>query len=174
MNPSYPISMDGFATHLSATITCAIRSGAIWPHSPILELGCGHYSTPLLSSIAKIQNRKFKVITSSAQWAQSFSDLACEFESIEYERWPDVDLCDAEWGMVLIDNEESSHRRFAQLFKLPKHAKVVVLHDANRIDEQNISWGPIQLLYEHLYFFERYQPSTAILSQEINPKEWFE
>lgn len=163
--------MDGYATHLNATITCAIRSGILWPGSPILELGCGHYSTPLLASIARIQNRKFKVITSSTEWSRSFSNLDCEMELIEFERWQDISFNDREWGMVLLDNEETAAARYDQLFKLSGDAKAVVFHDANRVD--SATWGLMTLFYKHLFFSDQYLPSTAILTQEVDPEKWF-
>ncbi|MBS0604558.1 MAG: hypothetical protein JSS60_05915 [Verrucomicrobia bacterium] len=164
--------MNGYATHLVPSITAAIHSGLLWPESPILELGCGHYSTPLLSSIAKTQGRKLHLITSNSQWASKFQDDPDELRLIDYSQWAEFAF-DGEWGMVLVDHEEHVIDRFAQLFKLNEKAKVVVFHDANRIADEGVSWSLIHMLYRHVYFYDRYSPQTAILSNYVDPSEWF-
>jgi hypothetical protein len=136
-------------------------------------LGCGHYSTAILASIAKSQNRRFEVVTSSDEWARTFTGLGASIEVIRHEDWPSKSFDTGPYGMVLVDHEELVSARFAQLFKLSDRAKIVVFHDANRIEEQGISWGMAHLLYRHIYFFEKYLPSTAILSHEADPAEWF-
>ena len=166
------VPMDPYSTHLVPTLTAAIQTGLLWPKSSILELGCGHYSTPLLASIAKTQGRNFQFITSDENWAKQFQSDPNRLQIIDFSHWPEYSF-EGEWGMVLVDHEELVSNRFAQLFKLNEKAKVVVFHDSNRIDEQNISWGLIHMLYQHVYFYDRYYPRTAILSNFVDPSEWF-
>lgn len=165
--------MEPYSTHLVPTVTAAVRSGMLWPELPILELGCGHYSTPLLASIAKMQDRKLHVMTSDPVWAGHFEKDPHEIKWVKPSGWPEASL-EGDWGMVLVDHEEFVVCRFAQLLKLHQNAKVVVFHDANRIEEEGISWGLIQSLYKHVYFFDRYFPTTAILSNFVDPRSWFE
>ncbi len=164
--------MEPYATHQVPTITAAMRSGILWPELPILELGCGHYSTPLLASVAKAQERKLHIITSDPIWAKHFEKDPYDLKVIDKSSWS-THRFPGEWGMVLIDHEELVVHRFAQLFKLHQNAKVVVFHDANRIEELGISWGLIHALYRHVYFFDRYFPTTVILSNFVDPSEWF-
>ncbi len=165
-------SMEPYATHQVPTVTVAMRSGLLWPELPILELGCGHYSTPILSSISKIHNRKLHLITSDPIWAKHFQKDPYDLQVIDPDFWPTISF-PGEWGMVLIDHEELVVDRFAQLFKLNQIAKVVVFHDANRIGDEGVSWGLIHVLYRYVYFFDRYYPTTAILSNFVDPSEWF-
>jgi hypothetical protein len=165
-------SMDSYSTHLVPTITAAIQTSLLWPKSSILELGCGHYSTPLLSSIAKTHGRKFELITSDPTWAKQFQNDAHKLQIIKFSSWPGFSF-KGKWGMVLVDHEELAIHRYAQLFKLNNIAKVVVFHDANRIDEQGVEWGLINSLYRHVYFYNRYSPHTAILSNHVDPSKWF-
>ena len=137
------------------------------------ELGCGHYSTPLLSSVAKIQGRDFHLITSDLGWAKNFQGDPHQLRIIDFSMWPELSFED-EWGIVLVDHEEFVIYRYVQLLKLSQKAKIVVFHDANCIEEQYISWDPIRLLYRYVYFFDRYFPTTAILSNFVDPSKWFE
>jgi hypothetical protein len=153
-------------------MTAAIHTGLLWPNSSILELGCGHYSTPLLSSIAKTQGRDFQLITSDPAWAKQFQNDPDQLQLIDFSMWAEFPF-EGEWGMVLLDNEELVIDRSIQLFKLNEKAKVVVFHDADRIEQQGTSWGLIHMLYRHVYFYDRYCPHTAILSNYVDPSQWF-
>jgi hypothetical protein len=166
------VSSDPYSTHLVPSITAAMHSGLIWPTSTILELGCGHYSTPILSSIAKGQNRKFRLITSDANWAKPFEKDPHQLDLIDFSMWKGLEFQE-EYGMVLIDHEELVIDRFVHLFQLSERAKVVVFHDANRIDEMGVSWDAMHLLYRYIYFYDRYFPKTAILSNYVDPSHWF-
>lgn len=97
--------MNPYSTHLVPSITVAIHTGLLWPKSSILELGCGHYSTPLLSSIAKIQERNFQLITSDPDWLKQFQRDPDQLTLIEFSIWPEV-FFEGEWGMILVDHEE--------------------------------------------------------------------
>ena len=164
--------MDPYATHLEPTIAAAIHTGSLWPKSSILELGCGHYSTPLLSSIARAQKRNFQLVTSDPLWAKQFQKDPHQLQLIDFAAWPKVRFQE-EYGLVLIDHEELVIDRYSQLFKFNETAKVIVFHDSNRIDELGVSWGLIHALYRYVYFYDRYSPQTAILSNYVDPKEWF-
>ncbi len=164
--------MDPYATHLEATITAALQSGLLWPGSTLLELGCGHYSTPLLSSIAKAQNRPFHIISADESWLECFRSYADHAELIPFSSWGNYEFSE-EYGFVLVDHEELVKDRFAQLMRLHDKAKVIAFHDANRIADQDISWAPMHWLYKHIYFYERYNPTTALLSNETDPSIWF-
>lgn len=169
---SFVINPDPYSTHLVPSITAAINSGLLWPKSSILELGCGHYSTPLLSSIAKTQERRFHLITSDPEWAKHFQKDLCQLQLIDFSSWSQFPF-EGEYDMVLIDNEELVINRYMHLFNLYEKAKVVVFHDANRIDEMGISWDLIHTLYRYVYFYDRYYPKTAILSNHVDPGQWF-
>ena len=164
--------MHPYSTHLVPSMTAAFQSGLLWPKSSILELGCGHYSTPLLALVAKTQGRHFQLIASDPEWVKQFQKDPNQLQLIDFSMWQELPL-EGEWGMVLVDHEELVINRYAQLFKLHEKAKVVVFHDANRIEEQGVSWGPIHLLYRHVYFYDRYFPKTAILSNYVDPSTWF-
>jgi hypothetical protein len=164
--------MDLYATHLVPSMTAAVRSGQLWPGSPILEMGCGHYSTPWLSTLAKAQGRELHVITSDPQWGSLFEKDNLHLHLIQYAEWKELSW-DKEWGMVFVDGEEPEGERYQHLLRLSKKSKVVVMHDAEVIEQQGISWGLVHSLYRYVYFYERYVPTTVLLSNYADPREWF-
>ncbi len=164
--------MDPYATHLVPSMTAAVQSGQLWPASPILEMGCGHYSTPWLSTLAQAQGRELHVITSDPQWGSLFEKDNLHLHLIQYAEWKELSW-DKEWGMVFVDGEEPEGERYQHLLRLSEKSKVVVMHDAEVIEQQGISWGLIHALYRYVYFYERYVPTTVLLSNYVDPREWF-
>lgn len=167
------VEMEPYSTHLTPTVTAAVRSGILWPELPILELGCGHYSTPILSSIAKATDRELHVVASEPIWAGFFREDPQHLELISPENWPILTFS-AMWGMALIDHEQNELERVSQLLKLSEKAKVAIFHDANCLDEQSGIWQLLNCTYKYIYHYTRYHPTTAIFSNHIDPATWFE
>lgn len=113
--------MDAYATHQAALIKAALETDG-----DILELGCGDYSTPLLSVIAQHRGNKLVVKSSDPFWASQFSDIA-EVDLVDWATWEP----EGQWGLVLLDNEQLTYDRIKWLPKLAKIAKVIVMHDAD-------------------------------------------
>jgi hypothetical protein len=136
--------IDPYATHLEALIGTAMSTDG-----PILELGRGDYSTPLLKAIAKAQGREFKSQASNKEWASRFQDV----EIVDWDTWvPPLGY----WGMVFLDSEEHTHKRYERLHVLSTITNTIVLHDANepkRYDVLN-GWG--------ITLHVRHKPHTAV------------
>ena len=140
----------------------------------MLELGCGEYSTPMLASVAAAQSRKLTVVSSDSNWLAKYSYLEspdCELCLIERKEWPRVDL-EGDWGFVLLDNEQTVNDRFRLLKKLAHSARLVVFHDANVLEESGRSWQPISRLFRYIYVDRRREPSTAVVSNDVDPSVW--
>lgn len=144
--------MDAYATHLEALVM-AIASTT----GPILEMGCGDYSTPLLAAAARAQGRRFLVQSSDPEWSGRFHDLA-NVELVDWAAWQPQGA----WGLVLLDNEESTAGRLDRLGQLRGHAGMVVMHDADGAMTRP-SWGQRTGEWGSMRLFSRYRPWTAVL-----------
>ena len=167
--------MDPYATHLEATITCALQSGLHWPDSPILELGCGDYSTPQLAAIAKVQSRRLVVMASSHDWLERFDYLKggqVELQRVTNAMWPRVSLGNG-WGMALVDNEQRVVDRLQLVKRLSHSAHVVVLHDGDSLFDGEGVFHRLCRWFRHIHFETRRQPATVVLSNFIDPSDWF-
>lgn len=164
-----------YSTHLEITVASAVRSGLLFPKSTILELGCGFYSTPVLASIASAQARDLDVLSSNRQWLDRFKYLeshSIKRTLVEHANWPRVTFARA-YGMVLVDNEQTVKHRLRLVHRLAQIAKVVVLHDANAIDQEEGGWHPTRRHYRSIYIHRRQWPHTAVLSNHVQLSEWF-
>lgn len=116
--------MDGYATHLEALVNAALESDG-----DILELGCGDYSTPVLSAIAKHRGNKLVVNASDPAWASRYKDFA-EIVIVDWKTWQPK----GKWGMIFLDNEEHQPYRLMRVPKLLEHTPIVVMHDADQAE----------------------------------------
>ena len=132
-------------------------NAALARQGPILELGCGHYSTPLLAAIAAYQERKYLVQASNAEWAAKFVEDA-DVELVDWATWEPK----GEWGLVFLDSEEAVKDRIERLPALAKIAKLVVMHDAN-VAVQNPHWKECVQDYKQISMYHRHVPWTAVL-----------
>jgi hypothetical protein len=146
--------MDPYATHLDALVTVALAS-----EGPILELGCGDYSTPVLAAIARQQGRRFLVQASDKAWAKRYESHA-EIQMVNWAAWEPPA---GEWGLVFLDSEESTRERIERLPVLATITKTVVLHDAD------VSMGRPRWLHctagWNVALFKLHKPWTAVLTR---------
>ena len=111
--------MDPYATHQRLLIAAVMQT-----KGPIVEMGCGDYSTPLLAEIAGIQKRPFTVYTTAEQWGAKYRALADVHILHSWDQYP-YPKC----GLTLLDNEEYVRDRKKHVPRLLDTSAVVVCHD---------------------------------------------
>lgn len=155
--------MDRYATHLEALIRTALRT-----KGPILELGCGDYSTPLLVAFAEEQGRELLVQASDELWLDRFTSYegppSIRMELVTWSRWaPPTPQCSGEskWGFVFLDSEESTADRIRRLPALLAVTDIVVMHDADKAMARP-HWQEMSQLWQIIehYFLD---PQTTVL-----------
>lgn len=142
--------MDPYATHLEALVTTALSTTG-----PILEMGCGHYSTPLLAAIARHGGREFVVHASNREWAEKFADIA-SIQIVDWDNWEPP-----RFGMALLDSEEHTSRRLGKLPKLLERGGAVVVHDADIVSSYP-AWQST-VTGRAVEFYKRHKPWTAVI-----------
>jgi hypothetical protein len=144
--------MDPYSTHLEALVVAALMN-----NEDILELGCGHYSTPILSAICKAQNRNLFIAASNEKWLNQFKEYGeCEL----LNNWLNY-LFDKKYGMVFLDNEQVTSQRLMLIPKIMNITNVLVIHDADKM-VNNPNWKNFTEKYEQIWF-KKYIPHTVIL-----------
>jgi hypothetical protein len=145
-------NMDPYSTHLEALVYAALIN-----NEDILELGCGHYSTPVLHSICKNKNRKLHIISSNNDWLNQFKNFGeCEL----INNWQDYNFT-GKYGMVFLDNEQLTKDRIMLIPKIMQITNVLVVHDADKMIN-NPNWKNFTEQYNQIWF-KKYNPHTVIL-----------
>jgi hypothetical protein len=152
-----------YGSHLPALLTCVAAT-----KGPILEVGIGHYSTPVLHAFSK---RRLVSVEADLKWMDTFRD----FESLDHMFTYPADyasaleeLCAYQWGVVFLDAEPgSAHAARAALFV--DSAEFIVVHDYSS-EQVSKPFEPVLPLFKHHHVYTRYMPSTLILSQQEIPR----
>lgn len=147
--------VDGFSTHLGLLSRHALQAPV---GSTIVELGCGLYSSVILSEIAKARKLKYIIYYQGKEWQKIVEPFVeAEFRYVEnWEEWTHEEPC----HLAFLDNNEVVVKRFQRLPKLMRKASVVVVHDANTYGERGIN---IEEAYNIIEKEERLIPHTYVL-----------
>ena len=151
---------DPYASHLPV-LSRVLRS---LPPSPlhILEIGCGLYSTPLLSAFAHGCCGVFRCIESNPAWAgkmRGMLDIPIEdhspFKLPESVRQP--------WDVVFIDSEPADSRR-GYAVEMQPYAGTILLHDSNPDWDAAFGYSSIRSRWAYSHNFDMSYPNTLLLS----------
>jgi hypothetical protein len=111
--------MDPYASHQQLLIASALQS-----QGPMIEMGCGDYSTPLLAEIAAHQNRTFEVYTTDKAWGSKYESI-CKVNYIkDWSEYP-YPKC----GFTFQDSGEYVRDRKLHVPRLLETSDVVICHD---------------------------------------------
>ena len=97
---------------------------------PVIELGAGNYSTPILHEIAGSQGRHLTTVDNNADWLNRFKNFEWERHSLKLlSSWDDFTVT-TEYGLAFVDHADPpAHPRWLQVLKLIPTAGVIVIHD---------------------------------------------
>ncbi len=127
---------------------------------PILELGCGVFSTPFLHWACLPFKRQLVTYENVPQYYDLANHAKADFHEVHcITDWDAVDLSPA-WGIAFVDNDPEPERY--KLVARLAHAEYVVVHDTER---KRNGFEPIfeQFTYRYKYSSSG-APHTSVLS----------
>lgn len=132
---------------------------------PVLELGTGLFSTPLLHWLCIDQQRELV----SCENFREYYDLLKPFETathkivyIENDDWKGQNFEDTRWGMVLMDHHPKG-RRGKDAMRLADKADYIVVHDSDR-EGNPFHYDEAFPLFKYRYDWDYQSPHTTVLS----------
>lgn len=133
---------------------------------PVLELGMGVFSTPLLHTLCAKNNRLLVSFESDQDYVRGHRDFRTDLHKINFvENWDDVKIEDEKWGVVFIDHDPTS-RRHIEARALANTAKFVVIHDSE--PNRNCKYDEIYHLFKYRFDYKESTPWTTILSNFVD------
>ena len=153
--------IDPYATFLPALVHALGRMPG-----PVLEIGCGRFSTPILHLLCG--DRRVVSLEHSAIWHSRFAELASDTHEIcLVDDWATCELIDQPWAVALVDHEPRD-RRGPDLERLRRAGtKICVVHDA----EDGNYFGPFFDAWTHVRIDKMLYPWTALCSMTDSLKE---
>ena len=139
---------------------------------PIVELGCGHGSTPYLSKYADEKNKKLVSIDTNEEWTEKFKPLEGKNHSIfslkdknlpilEDEGYINSTLSDG-ISVLLVDNEPGE-RRHQDILSLYKECSIIVIHDSEHPGSSDYKYEKIWPLFK--YRINLYELPTLVFPE---------
>ena len=136
---------------------------------PVVELGMGWNSTPLLHWLCKEKGLYLSSFESDPDWIKLFVDFAEAGHNIEFidfvERKPHF-AGKADFGLVFVDHRPARKRRESVRYFADK-SDYIVLHDSELSDDPAYKYTPLYQEFKYVYEYTKSgQPHTVILSNK--------
>lgn len=167
------MSESVYGTHIHPLITAVMNTTG-----DVLEMGCGDFSTPLLHSICKIQNRKVVSTDTDKQWLSLFMDLHSMNHTFQYVPVYETNIPDhhqwdrvgnQKWGVVFIDHRPGE-RRAIDIVRFKNDADIIVVHDT---ENPGYGYESAFKYFKYRYDYKRYNVWTTLVSNKINVEKLF-
>ncbi len=137
------------------------------PDGPILEMGCGYYSTYILHEMCRVTKRTLITLDEKKEYLEKFqSVLENDFHSFHHvEDWASFSLIDElQWGIVLIDHAPGERRK-EDIKRLKDKADFIVVHDT---ETASYRYEPILKTFKHRFDWKLVRPWTTVVSNKFN------
>jgi hypothetical protein len=151
------------ATHIALLAATVARSTG-----PVIELGCGYFSTPMLHHLCK--GRHLVSIDHDPAWVDQFRDLEnADHTLLCVKDWSEVtgnklsfDLR-CEWAVAFVDCAPAE-ARVPLIEQFSKIAKQIVIHDT---EHSLYGYEKIWPLFKYRYDDKRLGPWTSVVSNTV-------
>ena len=153
--------MDCYATHMPMVMSIAFNTSG-----PILEMGCGNYSTYVLHEICKLTGRRLVTLDEKPDWINKFRFMANGYHEFHLVRdWSSFSLIDnIKWSMVLIDHAPGERRK-VDIARLKCNADYLIVHDT---EEAGYKYEPVLNSFKFRFDYKIIRPWTTVISNEHN------
>ena len=118
---------DEWSSHQRTLIRAAVRTPG-----DIVEMGMGHYSSPLLSEIAAARGDRLDCYETNEAWMRALVPMLHTSTVYAHVGAYTHHLVGPNVGLVFLDGYGPSRDRWPLIAPLVKHIKTVVVHDAHR------------------------------------------
>lgn len=148
-----------YCSHMPILIKTFQRS-----EGPVLEMGMGPFSTPLLHWLCVDMKRPLVSYDNDSEYFETNKAFANkEHQIFLIKDWNDAKIEDAHWGMAFLD-QAPAERRKEDAKRLVNNTDFVILHDSEFSKDQYFGYSEIFPLFKYRYNYRRWSPFTVVLS----------
>ncbi len=147
----------GYGSHTAVLVGTILRTTG-----PVLEVGSGHSSTPILHEICAAQGRKLVTIETQVGWLRRFLDFESDLHHLTSERALQSKYIDENWSVVFVDHAPGEERP-AVVEAVRDRAEYIVVHDT-----ETLSYGlePVLDTFRYRRDHRRHRPWTTVVSDK--------
>jgi hypothetical protein len=140
-------------------VLCAVAAKT---HGPILELGCGYGSTPVLHGLCLAQSRDLHTLEENQEWLQKFMHFRAKHHVLRrVESWEDLPEYQDRWSVVFVDHGGYLLRGYS-IQALANSADYIIAHDS--CHGHLYGYENVLNTFTHRYDFTRWPPHTTVVS----------
>ena len=147
--------METAGTHIPVLAACVSRT-----RGPVLELGAGDYSTPLLHLLCK--GRFLVTVESNPDWLNRYKDTENPLHRLllvkSYDEAKIID--EIKWDVALVDHAPGE-RRVTEIKRLKDRTMFIVVHDT---DDPGYHYEPVLAGFKYRYDYKRWRRWVAVVS----------
>lgn len=134
---------------------------------PVLELGMGLFSTPLLHMLCFNKDRHLTSYESDEKFFKMHGNFVSPLHRIEYVTdWDSIRIDETPWGVVFVDHE--ADRRAIETKRVANMARFVVIHDSEKRNDEAYGYPSIYPLFKYRLDYTKAVPHTTILSNFVD------
>ena len=168
-------SVDAYTTHIAPLVTAVMQTDG-----PVLELGCGDTSTPVLHAICAAQRRPLLSADTDEAFISRFANLRSEMHTFKFvpayvrrspdnpdgSAWDSVgqETPDGRWSVVFVDHRPGERRR-EDIARFADRADIVVVHDT---EEASYGYEPVLSRFRFRHDDTRLTPWTSLVSNRVD------
>jgi hypothetical protein len=130
---------------------------------PVLELGTGFNSTPLLHWLCNEKKRKLVSYESNPAFVEFAKKYVSDLHEVHHiENWDTLDLSQ-HWDIVFIDHAPGP-RRVTEMIRVANCADYVVVHDTEGRNNWHYHYTEGFPHYKYRYDYTKAYPYTSVVS----------
>lgn len=155
-----------YGSHLPVLVKAIYES-----KGPVLELGMGYFSSPVLHWLCADQGRELVSYETEKEFLWTFRDFATLTHRLErVTDWSKIDT-EKPWGLAFIDQHPGEQRK-EDARRLASWARLVVLHDTEGRLDKYYHYSEIYPLYKYSFYYHKFRPHTTVLSNFVDVTNW--
>jgi len=167
------LGSNNYGTHIFALLAAVLNTTG-----PILEMGCGNFSTPLLHAVCSVNKRFLLSVEADTEWLKLFTNFVTDWHQFklvpviskkECQAWDNVGN-EKHWSVVLIDHTPVV-RRGIDIMRLRQNTDIFVIHDSQ--NPKPYGYDKIYPPFKYSYTYDVFFPTTTLLSDVIDVAAFF-
>jgi hypothetical protein len=131
---------------------------------PVLEMGMGLFSTPVLHWLCLDQKRTLVSYDNNTEYFNQNKAFETDLHQIIFiEDWDKANIENVHWGLVFIDHLPDERRK-VDIKRIANNADYIVVHDSEEKNEYKYHFSEIYSLFKYRFDYRRQKPYTTVLS----------
>jgi hypothetical protein len=151
-----------YTTHMPMLIKAVLLTDG-----PVLELGAGMFSTPVLHWLCAGRGRRLVTYEAYAEYHRFAYKFRSRNHSVRLvDKWDDADLR-GHWSVALIDHD--ADRRWVDALRLKDSVDYIILHDSEA--PEVYGYDKVYSHFEHVFHWRNCVPWTTVVSNLVDLME---